>query len=133
MRPFLDTNILIYAASDDPRRTVARALLRQPFELSVQSLNEFANVSRRKLGQDWQAIEWGISIIVELSGAIHPLTLDVHIRGLALAERLKLQLYDATLVATALKAGCDTFFTEDMHDGLVVEERLTIRNPFAPS
>lgn len=52
-------------------------------------------------------------------------------KGLRLAERYQLSLYDGMIVAAALDAGCDTLWSEDMHDGLVVETQLTICNPFA--
>ena len=35
------------------------------------------------------------------------------------------------MIAAALLAGADTFLSEDMHAGLVVENQLTIVNPFA--
>jgi predicted nucleic acid-binding protein len=34
------------------------------------------------------------------------------------------------IVASALLADADTLYSEDMHDGLLVEGRLRIRNPF---
>ena len=34
------------------------------------------------------------------------------------------------IVASALLAGADTLYSEDMNDGLLVEDRLRIRNPF---
>jgi predicted nucleic acid-binding protein len=129
-RIFLDTNILIYAFSQDRRQAIARSLIRAPFELSVQSLNEFANAARRKLGMDWEAVEWALGDLIEASKTIHPLTLDVHLRGVALADRFGLQFYDATLLAAASKGGCTVFLSEDMQDGMVIENRLTIRNPF---
>jgi predicted nucleic acid-binding protein len=55
--PLLDTNILVYAFTDDPRSARAQALLSEPFILSVQALNEFANVARRKLCMDWAEIQ----------------------------------------------------------------------------
>ena len=35
------------------------------------------------------------------------------------------------IVAAALIAGCTTLWSEDMQDGLLVEDRLRIVNPFA--
>jgi len=35
------------------------------------------------------------------------------------------------MLAVALRAGCTTFLSEDMHDGLVIDDRLTISDPFA--
>ncbi|TMJ22041.1 MAG: PIN domain-containing protein [Alphaproteobacteria bacterium] len=50
MKPFLDTNVLVYAVlSDDPRRPTAGRLLAAGGTISVQVLNEFANVARGKL------------------------------------------------------------------------------------
>jgi predicted nucleic acid-binding protein len=34
------------------------------------------------------------------------------------------------IVASAFLAGCHTPLSEDLHDGLVVERTLTVRNPF---
>jgi predicted nucleic acid-binding protein len=130
-RIFIDTNILVYAFSGDPRNTIARRLLAGEFDLAVQSLNEFANVSTRKLSRDWETVEGQLAAIIDLATTIHPLTLDIHLRGIALAERLQLQVYDAMLLATALKAGCTEFLSEDMQDGLIIENSLTICNPFA--
>ena len=47
-REFLDTNILIYAFSPDPRSAAAEKLLTGRRLTSVQALNEFANVAGRK-------------------------------------------------------------------------------------
>jgi predicted nucleic acid-binding protein len=46
-----------------------------------------------------------------------------------LAERYILNIYDAMIVAAAQLAGCTVLYSEDMHDGLVID-RLTIRNPY---
>ena len=49
MKPFLDTNILVYAVlSDDTRCPTAELLLATGGTISVQVLNEFANVARGK-------------------------------------------------------------------------------------
>ena len=48
----------------------------------------------------------------------------------AVSGRL-LSVYDAMIVAAALIAGCTTLYTEDMHDGLLVEGQLRLVNPFA--
>jgi predicted nucleic acid-binding protein len=46
---FLDTCILLYAlAQKDRREAVARKLLAEGGKISVQVLNEFASVARRK-------------------------------------------------------------------------------------
>ena len=55
----------------------------------------------------------------------------VHEDGLRIARRHRLGVFDALLVAAALRSGCDTLWSEDMHHGLVVDGRLRVANPFA--
>ena len=50
--------------------------------------------------------------------------------GAALGERYGFSVYDAMIVAAALLSGCDRLYTEDVQDGLLVEGRLRIVNPF---
>ncbi len=129
--PFLDSNILVYAYSNDSRSVTAKALCAQPHTISVQSLNEFANVSRRKLNMGWDAIVLRLVAIVDLADTVMPLTFEMHQNAIALADRYKLQVYDSLIIAAALQAGCDTLYSEDKQHGLVIEGCLTIRNPFA--
>ncbi|WP_348532406.1 PIN domain-containing protein [Rhizobium sp. RU36D] len=60
-----------------------------------------------------------------------PVTVATHETGLAVAERYGLSTYDAMIVASAIIAGCETLLSEDMQDGLVIDGRLRIINPFA--
>lgn len=130
MRSFLDTNILVYAFTDDRRTDRARALLAGESRISVQSLNEFALAARRKLGLSWDVATSALNEIRGLCPAPHPLTIELHEIGLRLAQRHQFKIYDAMIVAAALATKCDTLWSEDMHDGLLVDGRLTIRNPF---
>jgi predicted nucleic acid-binding protein len=50
--------------------------------------------------------------------------------GLALAERYGLSVYDAMIAASALDAGCDTLWSEGLQDGMVMDGKLRIVNPF---
>ncbi|CAD7341443.1 PIN domain-containing protein [Sphingomonadales bacterium 56] len=47
---FLNTNIALYAFTDDPRLDLAEALLARGAEMSVQVLSEFTTVAHRELG-----------------------------------------------------------------------------------
>jgi len=129
--PFADTNVLLYLISRDAakaRRT--EKLLAARAAISVQVLNEFSNVARRKHSLDWNELNEtlaGIRHFVELQ----PLTLDTHLLGLALAERYGFSICDSMIAAAALQAGCDTLFSEDFQAGQVIDRRLKIVNPFA--
>ena len=130
MKPFLDTNVLIYAVlSDDPRCTAAERLLAAGGTISVQVLNEFANVARGKLKWLWLDIEATLALVRSRSGRVREISVLTHEAALALARDHSLAFYDALIVATALEAGCDTLFTEDMQHGRKFGS-LTIVNPF---
>jgi len=130
VKPFLDTNILIYATlSDDPRRVAAERVFEAGGTISVQVLNEFANVARGKLSRSWAKIEATLDLVRGQVERVRPVTVATHDRALTLARDQRLPFYDALIVAAALEAGCDTLFTEDMQHGRVIDG-LTIRNPF---
>jgi predicted nucleic acid-binding protein len=38
--------------------------------------------------------------------------------------------WDSLIVAAALTSGCSTLLSEDMQDGLLIEGKLRIKNPF---
>lgn len=132
MSPFFDTNILVYAQQTDEKGFRARALFAGGGKLSVQVLNEFTAVSRRKQGKNWREIAEAISDAVTLVDPPLALTLDLHTAARALAEDHRLSFYDALIVATAIGAGCDTLFSEDMQHGRTIGG-LIIVNPFLES
>ena len=127
---FLDSNVLLYLASADPlKANRAETVLAVGGTISVQVLNEVANVARRKMAMSWEEVRAFISGVRALVETI-PLTISVHDRSLELAERNGLSIYDALIVAAALEAGCDTLYSEDMQHGMRIGESLTIVNPF---
>ena len=128
---FLDTNVLVYAITvNDPKAAIAQAILSRPFILSVQVLNEYAHVLRRKLKWSWQDVAEALVAVRTLCPFATSITLDTHERAVALVAIHSFAFYDALIVASALDAGCTTLLSEDMQDGQVIEGRLTIRNPF---
>ena len=132
MTVFIDTNVLIYAQQNGTKADRARALLARGGKLSVQVLNEFAAVSRRKLGKDWREIAGALEDALVLLGPPLALTLDLHVAARTLAETYRLSVYDALIVAAAIEAGCDTLYSEDMQHGQVIGS-LRIQNPFIES
>ena len=130
MAHFVDSNIVCYAFSSDARRKAALAVLRDA-TISVQVLNEFANVMRRKWRYNWSEVASSMAYVRTYVAKVRPIDEATHDLGRALAERYKLNIYDGFIVASAVISECDTLYSEDMQDGMVIEGRLTIRNPFA--
>jgi predicted nucleic acid-binding protein len=128
---FFDTNVFVYAVvQDDPRSQKAEELVAEGGTVSVQVLNEFVDVVRRKSRMPWDEVRFAIENIKALCPDPLPLTLDTHRKALAIAERYGYRIYDALIVASALEARCTILYSEDMQDGQVIDGRLTIRNPF---
>ena len=127
---FVDTNVVLYSLSDDgaKRRRAFMILVDRPV-LSLQVLNEAANVMRRKLGFAIPAIrEMVLRWLVD--SRLHPLAPSTLLSALSVAERYGFSHYDSLIIAAALEAGCATLYSEDLQHGQVIDQRLTIINPF---
>jgi predicted nucleic acid-binding protein len=127
---FIDTNVLIYMASGDAAKADrAEKIVAGGGIISVQVLNELTHVARRKMRLSWTDTHQFLSLVRTLL-SVRPLTIEIHETGLALAERYGFSTYDAMIAASALHADCDTLWSEDMQDGMAIENRLRIANPF---
>jgi predicted nucleic acid-binding protein len=127
---FFDTNVLVHLTEENQERSSrSEDILAGGGVISVQVLNEFTAVARRKLHLGWPETREFLDIFRATLNVV-PLTIETHELGLALASRHGFNVYDGMIVAAAQLAGCTTLYTEDMHDGLVID-RLTIRNPYA--
>lgn len=127
---FVDTNVMIYAFTTDPRTDRALAILEGHPVISVQCLNEFANVARRKLTMDWPDVRRSLLAIRRLCSTIMPIDLGIHEEALRIAERCGYRMFDCLIIASALQANSDRLWSEDVEDGMVIDGRLSIANPF---
>lgn len=130
---FIDSNVLLYLMSkDDVKADQAEKIVQSGGRISVQVLNEIANVARHKLSMSWEETDELLSLIRYLC-SVESLTVETHKRGLRIARRYGLSIHDAMIVAAAMIAGCEILYSEDMQNGLLVDNQLRIRNPFIPS
>ena len=129
MRHFVDTNIAVYAVIGGLKAPRALELISDA-TISVQVLNEFVKVCLRKLRYDSATIEQLVAELRAQVAVIEPVTEPVHDLARKITFRYKLSFYDSALLASALLADCDTFYSEDLQHGLVLENQLTVRNPF---
>ncbi|AIV77652.1 PIN domain protein [Burkholderia pseudomallei] len=128
---FVDSNVVLYLLSGDTvKADRAEALLRRRPTISVQVLNEVTNVCVRKLGMAWREVDQFLELVRQFCVVV-PLTIEMHDLARRIAERYGLAFYDACIVAAASIEGCRALYTEDMHHGLIIEDSLALRNPFA--
>ncbi len=126
----LDTNIAVYALSQDSKGAVAAEILEACAFLSVQVLNEYANLAVRKLGRDWSLVADFLHRLRSAGPKILPVDEEAHRSALRFAERYRLSFYDALMPAVALSGGAVTIYSEDMQHGMTIDGRLRIVNPF---
>jgi len=133
-KAFLDTNVLIYSYSQDEaqKQMIASNILGDYAEhiiISKQVINELVNVLFKKFKLSPDDIE---NAILELDTFMPIVDFDIttQIKALRLKEKYKFQYYDALIVATALENSCTVLLSEDMQHQQVIDNTLTIVNPF---
>ncbi|MGH6787770.1 MAG: PIN domain-containing protein [Novosphingobium sp.] len=129
----LDTNIAIYAFTDTGMKAVAaRTVIERADFVSVQLLNEFANVVRRKQYRPWHEIRSALDRLRRAVPKILPLDEAAHLEATHLVERYQIGFYDALMLGVALLGGARTFYSEDLQHGMSIDESLRVVNPFMP-
>jgi predicted nucleic acid-binding protein len=128
-KPFVDTNVIVYAFTDDPRTAAAEALMKGGCVVSVQSLNEFASVATRKIKMPWKKVRQVLDAMRTLCPSPRAITIETHDLALTIAARYGYHIYDSLLIAAALQSSCRTLYSEDMHHGQTING-LRIHNPF---
>ena len=127
----LDTNFLMYLydSSDEKKRHISELLLASSPFVSSQVVSEFLNVTRRlqKLPKN-EVLEKCNKVLsyCKIIPVSH-LTLET---GLFLINRYDFQLFDSIVISSALEANCSTLYSEDLQHNQLIENRLTIINPF---
>ncbi len=128
---FADSNIVLYLIDDinKNKREKSLSLITQFPTISPQVVFETLNVCLKKYKLDKATT---LSFIHSLltTTELHKEDDEVVNSALFLYNKYLLQPFDAKIVASALDAGCNILYSEDMHNGLVIENRLTIVNPF---
>ena len=135
---FFDSNVLVYQLDDShpDKRDIAQDLIDRAFAendtaISFQVVQESLNVVTQK----WRNPVSSDKAERFLRETLMPLCEvypheGLYLEGLAIKSRYKYRFYDSLIIAAALELGCQTLYSEDMQDGQVIEETLTIVNPF---
>ena len=133
---FFDTNVLVYAATDqDPRkRDIARELISHSIEInhdgciSTQVLQEFCNTMIAKRLRTRKEIDGLLDYFRELLET--DVTVDLVRHALEVKEEYGIQYYDALIVSAAEKLGCHEIVTEDLNPDQLYRG-MAVVNPFA--
>lgn len=132
---FVDTNVLLYAVSRDPKELskAARAneiLMGREVALSVQVLQEFYVQATRTSRSDplthQQAVELAESF---MRFPIAPLTAELMLAACATRQRFGVSYWDAAILEAARSMDCDVVLSEDLNDGQDYAG-VRVENPF---
>jgi predicted nucleic acid-binding protein len=133
---FLDSNIWIYAFANnqDPRKqAIAANLIDSPgVIISTQVINEVnVNLIKKSAFTEAQIQQLIDSFyqgcqVIEFDRSLLTMASDLRTRYL-------ISYWDSLIVASAITSGTSTIYTEDMQNGLVINQQLQIVNPFLTS
>jgi len=136
-RFFLDTNIFVYSfdrsapqKAKKAEQLIRKAMTTKKGVVSYQVVQEFFNVALKRFAHPMQLAE----AEQYLTTVFRPL-LGVHSSAALYAEALRMRSsaglawYDALIVCSAIQAGCDLIYTEDLQDGQKLGS-LLVKNPF---
>jgi predicted nucleic acid-binding protein len=139
MNVFFDTNVLVYAvdAGDPGRKEVAierfaRAVKDDSVMLSTQVLQEFYNITTRKLKPPLSAREAASQVSQLCAFDVVGSTADSALAAIELAHKHRLQWWDALILEAALRANADVLVSQDAQHGQRFG-KLVVENPFHSS
>lgn len=133
---FVDTNVLLYAFSDDAREArkaaVAFDLLGSPdLAVSVQILQEFYVQATRATCPSPMTHEHAAGLLGSfiLQFPVAETTVSLTSAALACSQRYQISYWDAAVIEAARALGCDTVLTEDLNHGQDYGG-IRVENPF---
>jgi predicted nucleic acid-binding protein len=136
-RCFVDSNIWLYRFilnSSDPsavkkQQIATNVTSQENLLVSTQVLNEVCANLIRKAGFDNSQIQ---NLIEDFSEGceILPVSLETLQYAVKLRDRYLLSFWDSIIVASAVLGQASILYSEDMQDGLIIENSLQIVNPF---
>jgi len=127
----LDSNILIYnhCLNSEEKMLISLNFFNDNPVISTQVISEYFNVMRKKFKTEKNELMELCSSWLEKC-TVQPVILSTIKLAQSLVRKYDFQIFDGIIVAAALEADCDILYSEDMHNGLVIEDKLEIVNPF---
>ncbi len=131
---FVDTNVLLYAASnaaaDQEKRSVARRVLSEPeIGFSAQVLQEFysAAVTKQRLKMTHDE---AVAVLQSLAAfPVCTISREIVMQAIDAKQRFGISYWDAAIVAAAKQLGCRTLYSEDLNHGQDYDG-VRVVNPF---
>lgn len=129
---FLDTTIFLVLFDTNKKKSdTAFKLLSQKPVISTQVINESVAVLVKKFKFKKETAIEAIQMLKHNS-FINSLTETTVDTACFIFVKYGFSYYDCVIIASALESKCDVLYSEDMQHKQVIENKLTIINPFLP-
>ena len=127
----IDSNILIYAFANvqDYRKEVSKRIISTCHIISIQAVNETANVLLRKFNLPKEQLEGIVNFFIE-QFIITSLSTSTLLKTNDIFKRYDFSFWDSMMIAAALNNHCNIIYTEDLTHNQVIDNKLQIINPF---
>lgn len=128
----IDTNIIIYAFDENlssPKRLVALDVITATPVLSSQVLSEIVNILHKRWKYSKAKLIETVNFLIQ-NCVLFPVNNHIVLLSHKLILKYDFQYFDALIVASAITSNCSVLYSEDMQHNMLVENRLSIINPF---
>jgi predicted nucleic acid-binding protein len=132
---FVDTNVLLYAISNDPQEQAKaeranEILSGRDVALSVQVLQEFYVQATRESRSDALSHEHAARLVEAfLRFPVQAITTGVLLAAMATRQRFGISYWDAAILEASRALGCDVVLSEDLSHGADYAG-VRVENPF---
>jgi predicted nucleic acid-binding protein len=134
-RLFIDSNIWLYfflRDNSEKYRITTEYLTTNNLDskliITYQVINEVTNILLKNKFTEIE-IRGSIDYLFKIS-TVQEFSREILVIASSVRERYSISFWDSILVGSALFANCDTLVSEDMQDGLIIDNRLLIKNIF---
>jgi predicted nucleic acid-binding protein len=132
---FIDSNIWLYLFLQDDNKkykTTEEYLLKNnlnsTFIITYQVINEVANILLKNNFAEVEIRE-NIEYLLKIC-TLQDFTKEIALTASFVREKYSISFWDSIIIGSALFAKCDTLISEDMQNGLKIDDKLLIKNIF---
>ena len=98
--------------------------------ISTQVLQEMCNTLGSKYMLDYSSIKDTLQECISTSNEIYTNHQHTIIKACDIAKRYNFSFYDSLIISAALESNCDLLYSEDLQHNQIIDNVLTIVNPF---
>lgn len=127
----VDTSVLIYLHDENNsiKTEKAKDIIQNFPVIPAQVISEYLNVLKRILKVPKLRLIEHCIVLIEGCELVN-INQNILEQSKNIITKYDFQLFDSIIVASALAANCNVLYSEDLQHNRLIENRLTIINPF---